>query len=67
MRISRLLCEFGVRKNLRDRRDAVGEDVGILPSLWSVKPCTTNRAFLEPSSLNVTSQRIFINAEGESP
>ena len=47
--------------------DAVGEDVGILPSLLSVKLCTTNRAFKEPSSLNFTTQRIFINADGGIP
>ena len=34
---------------------------------WSAKCCTTNRAFKEPSSLNVTTQRIFINTDGEIP
>ena len=72
MRTSRLFCEFEnqVTRQVSGKSDeidgdAVGEDVGILPSLWSVKPCTTNHAFNEPSSLIVTTQRIFVDADGE--
>ena len=74
MHISHLLGEFGnrVMRQVSEKSDeidgdAVGEDVGILPSLWCVNPCTTNRAFKDPSSLNVTTKRIFINADGEIP
>ena len=59
MRITRPFCEFENQvmrqvSGTSDEIDGIGEDVGIMPSLWSVKPCTTNRAFKEPSSLNVS-------------
>ena len=70
MHVSRLLREFGnqVMRQVSEKSDEIDgmrleKDVGILPSPWSVKLCTTNSAVKEPSSLNVTTQRIFIGAD----
>ena len=74
MHTSRLFCEFERKMTQQVPRKSdeifkmrVVKTLRILPSLWSEKPCTANRAINEPSSLNLTTQRIFIRANGEIP
>ena len=64
LRVWHPLDAAGFRKNDKIFVMQLEMKVG-LPSRWSVKSCTTNLALSCPPSLNLTTHRIFIIADGE--